>query len=163
MDIEIKQASEDDISALYNLYDLLGKKDAGYFESCFKKDCVILIASQQGRDVGFGVLNFEPKYGLYKKLAIPEIQDLNVIPEARQQGIATKIIEAFEDVAQDQGAEQIGISVGLTKSYGPAQRLYMKLGYMPDGYGITYDREGVTRGASYPMDDDLALMLVKKL
>ncbi|HPD83141.1 MAG: GNAT family N-acetyltransferase [Alphaproteobacteria bacterium] len=163
MDIEIKQAGEDDISALYKLYDLLGKKDAGYFESCFKKDSVILIASKAGHDVGFGVLNFEPKYGLYKKLAIPEIQDLNVIPEARQQGIATKIIEAFEHIAQDQGVEQIGISVGLTKPYGPAQRLYVKLGYMPDGYGITYDREAVTHGASCPVDDDLALMMVKKL
>ena len=141
----------------------MGKEDEGYFEICFEKECLILIASIENQDVGFGVLNFSPKYSLYQKLDIPEIQDLNVIPQARERGVATDMMQAFEDIASDQGAETIGISVGLTKDYGAAQRLYVKLGYIPDGYGATYDREGVTAGASYPVDDDLALMLVKNL
>ncbi len=206
MNLYIRQASESDLPALYALYDVIGKKDDGYFERCFEKDCLILMASfpstviplvrpqarshernpekekmeishngsppfisadadrgddNGGRNVGFGVLNFEPKYQLYQRLEIPEIQELNVIPEARQQGVATALIEAFENIARDQGAQSMGISVGLTKDYGPAQRLYCKLGYMPDGYGVTYDREAVTVGGSYPMDDDVALMLVK--
>ncbi len=163
MSVDIRQAVEADIPALYVLYDLIGKKDAGYFETCFEKECLILMASKNKKDVGFGVLNFEPKYNLYQKLDIPEIQDLNVIPDARQQGIATMLMEAFENIARDQGAKSMGISVGLTKGYGPAQRLYCKLGYMPDGYGVTCDREGVTAGQAYPVDDDLALMLVKGL
>ena len=113
--------------------------------------------------VAFGILNFEPKYNLYKKLDIPEIQDLNVVSVERQQGIATTLIEAFENMVRDQGLESIGISVGLTKDYGPAQRLYCKLGYMPDGNGIAYDREGVTFGTPYPADDNLCLMMVKTL
>ena len=163
MSVEIRQASESDIPTLYDLYDKIGQKDEGYFEACFEKDCVLLIASKEKQDVGFGILNFEPKYALYKKLEIPEIQDLNVVPEARQQGIATMLVEAFENLAQDQGLVQVGISVGLTKDYGPAQRLYCKLGYMPDGYGIAYDRQGVTAQKSYPFDDDLCLMMVKDL
>lgn len=179
MNIEIKQATEDDIPALYGLYEQIGKQDAGYFEACFEKECLILMAAllptvipatcEAGNnsgdlvDVGFGILNFKPKYSLYQKLEIPEIQDLNVVPDARQQGVATALLEAFENIARDQGAEQIGISVGLTKDYGAAQRLYAKQGYIPDGYGATYNREGVTKGQAYPMDDDLALMMVKSL
>ncbi len=33
----------------------------------------------------------------------------------------------------------MGISVGLNQSYGPAQRLYVKKGYIPDGAGMCYD------------------------
>lgn len=163
MSVDIRQANEADIPALYTLYNKIRKKDDGYFEALFEKDCLILIAEQNKQAVGFGILNFEPKYNLYQKLDIPEIQDLNVIPDARQQGIATAIIESFENIANDQDAEQIGISVGLTKDYGPAQRLYCKLGYIPDGNGIAYDREGVTFGRPYPADDDLCLMMVKDL
>ncbi len=160
---DIRQATAEDIPALYEIYNTIGKKDAGYFENCFDKDCMILIAAQDQKDVGFGILNFDPKYSLYQKLNIPEIQDLNVIPERRQQGIATRLVEAFETIALDQGAEKIGISVGLTKDYGPAQRLYFKLGYMPDGNGISYDREGITYGQTYVADDDLCLMMIKEL
>jgi ribosomal protein S18 acetylase RimI-like enzyme len=178
MGVDIRQATEADIETLYTIYDVLGKQDAGYFEECFEKECLILIAScgspllvpatqaagmTELVNVAFGVLNFNPKYNLYQKLDIPEIQDLNVIPDARQQGVATQMVTAFENIARDQGYEQMGISVGLTKDYGAAQRLYVKLGYMPDGYGVTYDREGVTAGASYPVDDELALMMVKEL
>lgn len=163
MTFDIRQATEEDISALYNLYEKIGKKDDGYFEACFERECLILIASKEEQEIGFVILNFDPKYSLYKTLEIPEIQDLNVLPDERQQGAATALVNACESIAEDQGAEQVGISVGLTKDYGPAQRLYVKLGYMPDGNGITYDREGVTFGQNYVADDDLCLMMVKDL
>ncbi len=163
MSFDIRQASAEDVPALYNLYEQIGKEDAGYFEACFEKECLILIVSKDNKNIGFGVLNFQPKYRFYQKLNIPEIQDLNVVPEEREQGVATALLTAFENIARDQGAEYIGISVGLTKDYGPAQRLYAKQGYIPDGNGITYDREGVVAGQSYPVDDDLSLMLHKEL
>ena len=159
--LEINQASEADIPALYQFYEASGKSDVGYFESLFEKDTVILLAYLDKSLVAFGVLNFEPKYSLYQKLDIPEIQDLNVLPDHRQQGIATALVTAFETLAHDQGAQSIGISVGLTKNYGPAQRLYFKMGYIPDGNGITYDRQGVCVGQVYNADDNLCLMMVK--
>lgn len=161
--IELRQASIDDAPALYALYGAMGKSDAGYFEECFDKGFIVLIASSEGQDVGFAMLNFTPKYALYKALDIPEIQDLNVIPDARQKGIATVIVNKCEELAEDQGKTQIGISVPLNANYGPAQRLYIKLGYMPDGNGITYDREPVDAMARYPADDDLCLMMLKDL
>lgn len=159
----IKQATIEDTSALYGLYHQMGKKDAGYFEALFEKECVILIAERENKVVGFGVLNFEPKYSLYKRLNIPEIQDLNVIPEMRQQGIATALIKEFEQIAKNSGAEHIGISVALTKEFGPAQRLYTKHGYIPDGNGVTFDRQPIQAHQPYVVDDDLCLMMVKEL
>jgi len=167
---DIRQATESDIESLCNLYEKVGKKnDVDYFEQCFEKDCIVLIASRgedgvDGReDIGFGLLNFEPKYNLYQRLEIPEIQDLNVIPAMREQGVATALINAFENLAMDQGAEQVGVSVGLNKDYGPAQRLYAKLNYLPDGCGVTYNREYVKAGEACPVDDDLCLMMVKNV
>lgn len=161
--IELRTATQNDIPALYTLYEGMGKSDDGYFESCLERGFTILVASEEGQDVGFAMLNFTPKYALYKKLDIPEIQDLNVLPDARQKGIATTIVNKCEELAEEAGKAQIGISVPLNKSYGPAQRLYIKLGYMPDGNGITYDREPVSSEQRYAPDDDLCLMMLKDL
>lgn len=163
MSVEIRQATEEDVPTLYGLYKHIGKKDDGYFEELLGKECLLLLAEKNKQAIGFGVLNFEPRYSLYKKLDIPEIQDLNVIPEERQKGVASALIESFETIALDQGVEYIGISVALTKDYGPAQRLYVKLGYIPDGNGVTYDREPIEARRSYSVDDDLCLMLVKQI
>jgi len=161
--IDIRIATSEDLRALYAIYNAMGKSDDGYFEDCLEKDFTLLIASQERKDVGFVMLNPAPKYTLYKKLGVPEIQDLNVIPDARQKGIATVLVNKCEELAEEKGHTQIGISVPLNASYGPAQRLYIKLGYMPDGNGITYDREPVDAVSRYLADDDLCLMMLKDL
>jgi GNAT superfamily N-acetyltransferase len=109
---------------------------------------------------GFVVLNHDPKYLPYKKLNIPEIQDLYIMPDHRRQGWATQLINFCETQA---GTYMIGISVPLSAEYGGAQRLYSQLGYFPDGNGVTYDRERVIHNAHVRVDDDLCLMMVKDL
>ena len=161
--IEIREATQADIPALYRLYDSVGKKDEGYFEHAFKAGAVPVMAYENDALAGFALLNWNPRYSLYRKLGIPEIQDLNVLPEKRRRGIARTIVEYCEDKARGKGCELIGIAVGLTKDYGPAQLMYIKMGYMPDGNGVTYDREGVQANMTYTLDDDFALMLVKPL
>lgn len=162
--IAIREATSADIPLLYRLYDVIGKKDDGYFEQAIEDDdIVVLIATDEGEDCAFCLLNFHPRYNLYRRLGIPEIQDLNVVPDHRRKGIATSVIKWCEGMARAKGCEQIGIAVGLFKDYGPAQILYAKLGYIPDGNGITCDREGITPYTSYLIDDDLSLMLVKPL
>jgi GNAT superfamily N-acetyltransferase len=116
-----------------------------------------------GQEVGYGFLNRKPKYRLYERLGIYEIQDLNVLPEHRGKGYATALIEHCEARARGEGCSDIGISVGLTRDYGPAQRLYCKLGYRPDGNGITYDRALLSHGDRVTLDDDLCLMMIKTL
>ncbi len=165
--IDIRQATEQDLDVLYGLIDILGfHKEEGYFERCLKeqnaKKRQVFIA-KCGEDAGYGMLNWAPQYALYNRLDIPEIQDLNVIPDMRQQGIATAIINHCEDIARNEDCEHIGISVGLYPDYGPAQRLYAKLGYMPDGNGVSYDRQPVSPAEIRPVDDNLCLMMVKDL
>ncbi len=161
--IAIREAVRDDIALLYDLYKEIGKKDPGYFEHAMDQNITVLIASLDGNPCGFCLYNNIPRYSLYKALDIPEIQDLNVVPSARRNGVATALIKFCEKRASAEGRAHIGIAVGLFKDYGPAQILYVQLGYIPDGNGVTYDREGVKPYSSYMMDDDLSLMMIKEL
>jgi GNAT superfamily N-acetyltransferase len=123
----------------------------------------VFIARIDGADAGYGMLNWQPQYALYRRLGMPEIQDLNMIPQQRRKGAAAALIAHCEALARGEGRAQMGISVGLYADYGPAQRLYAKLGYVPDGFGVTYDRAAVRPGELRPVDDNLCLMLVKDL
>lgn len=161
--ITIREATPSDIPVLETLYAAIGKKEEGYFARCFESGRRIFIAALDGREAGYGLLNFSPKYALYRKLEIPEIQDLNVIPDTRRNGVGAALISHCEGIIREAGHTQAGISVGLTKDYGPAQRLYAKLGYIPDGFGVTYDRQPVPPMSLQRVDDNLCLMLVKEL
>lgn len=163
MTISYRWASVDDIGALKDFYIKIDNVPRDYFEQVFEKNCVLILAEDKNIIVGFAMLNFEPKYWLYQKLHAPEIQDVNVLSDYRQQGIATAMIEQLEQAAQDKQHDHIGISVGLTKDFGSAQRLYYKLGYEPDGYGATYDREALEQGKSYIANAEFALMMIKEL
>lgn len=124
-------------------------------------DWTFVMAVADGTDIGGTYLNWSPKYHVYKRLQIPELQDLRVLPGHRRHGVGTALITACEELAKGQGSKGIGISVGLHAEYGNAQRLYVSLGYTPDGNGVTYDREVVEPNAKMPIDDDLALMMLK--
>ncbi len=160
---DIRPADTNDISVLYDLYHALNKSDDGYFEHAFERGHMVYIVEVENRPAGFCLLNFEPRYNLFRRMDIPEIQDLNILSAHRRKGYGTALIKWCEGVARAKGKSMIGISVGLTKDYGPAQILYTKLGYIPDGNGVTYDRDGVNPHQPYPMDDHLSLMMVKPL
>ena len=123
----------------------------------------VVLGFRDGRVCGYAAVNWEPAYSLFARLGMPELQDLNVLPDARGQGLGRAIVDACENLARERGAAQMGLAVGLSRSYGPAQRLYVRMGYLPDGYGITHDREAVAPGRAYAVDDDLCLMMVKDL
>lgn len=166
--IAIRELGHGESAVLDALVDKLGhKKDAQYFERCFERvaegTLAVYVASYKGEDAGYCLLNWEPKYGLFKTLGLPEIQDLNVLRELRNKGIGTALIRYCETLAREKSFESMGIGVGLHSSYGAAQKLYMKLGYVPDGNGITYDRQQLAFGDLRPNDDLLCLMMIKRL
>lgn len=141
-------------------------KDGDYFERCLslqekgERD-VFIVLHDDGTDIGYGMLNWAPRYNVYGRLGIPEIQDLNVLHEYRRQGAATLMIKHCEALARDKECHGIGISVGLTADYGAAQILYARMGYLPDGQGISYNREALKHGDRVTLDDDLCLMMLK--
>ena len=160
MDANIRKAGSQDIELLLTMQP---EPDKLFFEECFERDCDIYIISLNEQPAGYGILNWSPKYSLYERLDYPEIQDLNIVAEYRQKGLATKLIGYMEDLVQKSGKEGIGISVGVSKEFGSAQRLYIKLGFIPDGLGITRNRQSVPPGSLVPVDPDLCLMLLKLL
>jgi GNAT superfamily N-acetyltransferase len=111
---------------------------------------------------GYVTVNWKPAYPAFVELNVPEIQDLNVLPEFRRQGIGTRLLDwAEEEIALRSGTA--GIGVGLHPGYNAAQRLYVKRGYVPDGRGVTYRNRYVEEGMQVVMDDDLVLHLTKSL
>jgi GNAT superfamily N-acetyltransferase len=113
--------------------------------------------------VGYGSLVWRSQYPPFAAAGIPEIQDLVVAQTFRGRGYASAMIAGFEARAAAAGRQTIGIGFGLYADYGAAQRLYVRLGYRPDGRGVTYENKPATPGQSYRLDDELVLWLTKPL
>lgn len=124
---------------------------------------VVAIAWQDTVPVGYGTLIWESPYESFRQAGIPEINNLGVAIAVRNQGVATALIRHFEQCAANAGRSAIGMGVGLYADYGPAQRLYFRLGYRPDGRGITYANKPVAPMETVRLDDDLVLWLTKSL
>jgi GNAT superfamily N-acetyltransferase len=123
----------------------------------------VLLAFSDQRLLGYGTLVWEPNYQPFRSDGTPEINNLVVASQARRQGVASAMIRAFERSAKEAGRKTVGLAVGLYADYGAAQRLYVSLGYRPDGNGITYAGKFVPPGDRVKLDDDLVLWLVKAI
>lgn len=143
--------------------------DRGYYERCLERqekgemDVLLGVLPEHAEAVGFCLLNWQPKYAFFRKAGLPEIQDLNVLRDYRRQGIGRSMIEYCEKLAREKGFREMGIGVGLDSRFGAAQRLYVRMGYIPDGSGVSYDRKQVACGDFRPIDENLCLMMTKAL
>lgn len=168
MTVMLRPATAADIPALYAIAAAQNAvHEAGYFERCIAEqdagNRIVVMAFDGDAAAGYAHLVWRPNYLPFRRMEVPEIQDLNVIPACRRNGIGEKIIDYCEGRARAEGRTDIGISVGLYASYGAAQRLYVRKGYIPDGAGVAYDEEPVRAGALHAVDDLLTLKLVKQL
>lgn len=162
----IRSATELDLGSLYRIAEEMGAThEHKYFEQCLAEQAaekrMVLVCERDDQLVGYAQLIWSPLYAGFRRLNIPETQDLNVIPDYRKQGIGSKLVDACEAFACKAGRLDMGISVGLHPRYGAAQRLYIKKGYVPDGAGACYDDIPVRAGDLRPIDDLLTLKLVK--
>ncbi len=123
----------------------------------------VCIVKVQDEFVGYGSLLNISEYSNFKDEGIPEIHDVWVSEKHRGNGIGKRLVQYLEGLAQQENHKQIGIGVGLYKDYGRAQRLYVHLGYVPDGHGVTYKYKIIVPGDPYPIDDDLVIWLKKDL
>ena len=122
--------------------------------------CLVAILDRQF--AGYVTVNWAPTYCAFVEQLIPEIQDLNVLPEFRRKGLATLLLDRAEEEISGRSSVA-GIGVGLHPGYNQAQRLYAKRRYIPDGRGVTYRDRYVEEGALVVLDDDLVLHLTKRL
>lgn len=107
-----------------------------YFAENEASERVTLVATDRESIVGYTNVLWHSGYPPFLSDGIPEINDLNVVAEFRNRGIGRALVREAERVAAEAGKEIIGIGVGLTPDYAPAQHLYPKLGYIPDGRGV---------------------------
>jgi len=125
-----------------------------------KKERLVWVAFYDNKIAGYVTLQFKSHYKPFAEKNIPEIVDLNVLPDFRNKGIASELLTLAENAAN---SKIIGIGVGLYPDYGSAQRIYIKRGYIPDGCGITYNGEQLKPGTKTILDDDLILWLTKEI
>ncbi len=141
-------------------------KPTALFEQYYKEQNegkrFIWITYVADRLAGYITLKMESKYKPFLNKNIPEINDFNVLPPYRRQGVGLQLLKMAE-FETSKTSDIIGLGVGLYEGYGAAQKLYIKQGYVPDGLGITYNCAKVEYGSHVILDDDLILWFTKKL
>jgi GNAT superfamily N-acetyltransferase len=102
-------------------------KPAAQFERYLNEQAassrICLVATLDARFAGYVTVNWSPSYPGFLEMKIPEIQDLNVLPEFRRKGIATRLLDRAEAEIASR-SDVVGIGVGLHPGYNEAQRLY---------------------------------------
>ncbi len=143
--IAIRQMNKDDIDGIAQTFAKWHKERPqyqSYFDEEQKGERVVLVALSGEEIVGYVTVVWESGYAPFREGGIPEIVDLNVITEYQRQGIGTLLIQTAERIVAERPKPLIGISVEQSPDYAVANRLYPKLGYVPDGRGITsHDNE----------------------
>ena len=122
----------------------------------------VYVALINGRFAGYLTICWFSAYEPFRVEGIPEIVDLNVLPNDRRVGIGTGLMDTAESEIANR-SPNAGIGVGMTPDYGAAQRLYVLRGYIPDGHGLFYRGHPIEYGEAITVDDTMALYLTKKL
>ena len=133
-----------------------------YWQEALAGKREILVAEIESTFAGYLTIVWVSDYAPFSHKGIPEIVDLNVLKKYQGRGIATTLLDAAERQIAKR-SPIAGIGVGLTADYGPAQVLYIKRGYVPDGRGVFSHGQSIVYGNLVPMDDDLVLYLTKRL
>ena len=115
-----------------------------------------------GSLAGYLTIRWQSKNPQFRQQNIPLIHHLGVFPQFQRHGIASRLMDAAEELIATR-ATQAGITVGLFDEYGPAQRLYAKRGYVPDGRGACQGLRPLIQGETVTVDHDLILWLTKVL
>ena len=167
-DLIIRDMEEADAQAFYDGFLAQGwHPDMSVYELRLKDRaegrCVALTAVYRGDPAGSVYLYLTPHGGPFEGKGWPEIHDFNVLKKYQRKGIGNRLMEAAEQVAA-QYADTVWLGVGLCDSYGSAQRMYIKRGFIPDGSGVWYrNQQCVQYETVCTVDDDLVLFLSKKL
>ncbi len=165
--LEITPLRADDPPVLEAAFSAIGwTKPAAQFERYLEEQASgerpVFVARLDGEFAGYVTVVWETPYAPFREAGVPEIQDLNVLPAFRRRGIASALMDAAEALIATRG-KVAGLGVGLYPDYGPAQRMYVLRGYVPDGLGVTYDRVTAKPGDTVRLDDELALHFTRTL
>ena len=131
-----------------------------YFEEQESGEREVLVAEVEGAVAGYITILPSAKHGPFAEV-YPELSDFNVFETFRNQGIGNQLLEEAEKRVKFVSSK-VTLGVGLHSGYGPAQRLYIRRGYIPDGTGVWYRNQPLEMNATSQNNDDLVLYLVKE-
>ena len=134
---------------------------ARYFleQECGERE--VLVAEVEGAVAGYITILPDAKQGPFAGMA-PELSDFNVFEHFQNQGIGNLLLEESEKRVR-LISDKVTLGVGLHSGYGPAQRLYIKRGYIPDGTGVWYQNHQPAMNAVCEDIGELVLYLSKNL
>jgi ribosomal protein S18 acetylase RimI-like enzyme len=119
-----------------------------------------ILGYEDGRLVGIVTIRWHSRYPLFRERQIPLIQNIEIRYEDRGRGLGNQMLERTErEIARR--SPIAGLVVGITEDYGPAQRLYARRGFVPDGRGVCRQFTPLQNGDVVTVDHDLLLWLVK--
>ena len=133
---------------------------ARYFLEQKSKEREVLVAEIDGVVAGYITIIPDAKQWPFAEI-YPELSDFNVFEPFQNQGIGNLLMEEAEKRVK-LISDRVTLGVGLHSGYGPAQRLYIKRGYIPDGSGVWYRNQPLEMNATIQNNDDLVLYLSKK-
>jgi GNAT superfamily N-acetyltransferase len=113
--------------------------------------------------VGYVAIVWESNYSGFRSRGIPLVHQIAVGEPWRRRGVATLLMDAAEHQARDRGVETLDTTVGLFDQYGPAQQMYGRRGYIPDGRAACQGQRLLSKGMQVSMDHDLIIWLTKEL
>ena len=131
-----------------------------YFEEQESGEREVLVAEVEGAVAGYITILPSAKHGPFAEV-YPELSDFNVFEPFRNQGVGSQLLEEAEKRVELVSIK-VSLGVGLHSGYGPAQRLYIKRGYIPDGTGVWYRNQPLEMNATSQNNDDLVLYLSKE-
>ena len=132
-----------------------------YFKEQESGEREALVANFEGVVAGYITILPIVKHGPFAGTA-PELSDFNVFEPFQNQGIGNLLLEEAENRVK-LISDKVTLGVGLHSGYGPAQRLYIKRGYIPDGTGVWYQNHQPAMNAVCEDIGDLVLYLSKNL
>ena len=134
---------------------------ARYFLEQESGEREVLVAEIDGAVAGYVTILPSAKHGPFAEV-YPELSDFNVFEPFQNQGIGNLLLEEAEKRVR-LISDKVTLGVGLHSGYGPAQRLYIKRGYIPDGTGVWYQNHQPAMNAVCEDIGELILYLSKNL
>ena len=117
-----------------------------YFKEQESGEREVLVAEVEGAVAGYITILPSAKHGPFAEV-YPELSDFNVFEPFRNQGIGNQLLEEAEKRVKFVSSK-VTLGVGLHLGYGPAQRLYIRRGYIPDGTGVWYRNQPLKMNAT---------------
>lgn len=122
--------------------------------------CVSLVAEYRENAAGYVNVYPDCQWGALGGQGLCEIVDFAVLEKYRRLGVGSRLMDVAERIAFTY-ADKVYLGVGLHCGYGPAQRMYVRRGYIPDGSGVWYGSKVCEPYADCKNDDDLNIYLMK--